>query len=100
MTNMQAYLQLYLKHLEYARNASPHTLKGYAQDLAQFFQYVKQNRPQVDLQNLRLIDLRGYLSHLQQRRLKRSSIARKLGALRSFFKFLCRQGYLEENIAR
>jgi integrase/recombinase XerC len=97
---MQSYIQLYLKHLEYGRNASVHTLKGYARDLAQFSQYISQTRAGGDIQRLTLMELRGYLSHLQQRRLKRSSIARKLGAIRSFFKFLCRQGYLQENIAR
>lgn len=98
--NLQSHIQLYLKHLAYERNASPHTLKGYANDLAQFRQHVTKNRSQVNIQDINLMDLRSYLSHLQQQRLKRSSIARKLGAIRSFFKFLCRQGYLEENVTQ
>ncbi len=98
--NIEDYIQLYLKHLEYERNASPHTLKAYAKDLAQFQQYFDQLSAPVDIRELDLMDLRGYLSHLQQRRLERSSIARKLGAIRSFYKFLCRRGYLADNTAR
>jgi integrase/recombinase XerC len=98
--DLESYIQLYLKHLEYERNVSPYTLKSYASDLAQFSQYIHKTQPRVNINDLNLMDLRGYLSHLQARRLERSSIARKLGAIRSFFKFLCRQDYLQENIAR
>ncbi len=98
--DIQDYIQLYLKHLEYERNVSAHTLKAYAGDLAQFKRYFEQSpSPVVDIQKLSLIDLRGFLSHLQQRQLKRSSVARKLGAVRSFYKFLCRQGHLTDNTA-
>jgi integrase/recombinase XerC len=97
---LESAIQLYLKHLEYERNLSPHTLKSYAVDLSQLYQHINKTCPQPEVQTLSIMDLRGFLSQLQKDRLSRSSISRKLGAVRSFFKYLCRQNYLKENIAR
>ncbi len=98
--NIADYIKLYLDYLKDARQASAHTVKSYRTDLAQFFYFIDQREPDINITKLKLIHLRSYLNHMKQRELKRSSIARKLGALRSFFKFMCRLGYLKENPAR
>jgi integrase/recombinase XerC len=78
------------------RNASPHTLKAYSADLSVFAEYVASN-------NLREIDhlrIRGFLSHLYERGLSKTSIARSLAAVRSLFRWLAREGFVEQNPAK
>lgn len=77
------------------RNASPHTIKAYRTDLAQFADY-------VGAQGWRDIDhvlIRGYLSSLYARGLSKTSVARALAALRSLYKWLAQEGEVEQNPA-
>lgn len=86
----------FLAYLRVGKNASSHTLESYGLDLLQFQRFLEQER----LNSLLEIDhilIRKYLGALKENRLERATIARKVSCLRSFFKFLCRQGYLGEN---
>lgn len=82
-------------------NVSEHTLRAYAADLRQFLEYVSERggRPprsdQVDL-----LVLRGWLAGLYDQHLSPVSLRRKVSALRSFFRFLVREGSLPVNAAR
>jgi integrase/recombinase XerC len=98
---VQAAIAAFLRHLERERNASPHTVRAYGEDLAQFSDYLRQAlghapRPE-DVDHLLV---RGFLAELHRRRLQRSSAARKLAGLRSFFRQLCREGRLSANPTR
>lgn len=98
---MRASAAAFLRHLERERNASPHTLRAYGEDLAQFTRYLEGalgRAPQP--QDVDHLLVRGFLSELHQRGLRKSSSARRLAALRSFFRFLCREGRLATNPAR
>ncbi len=91
----------FLRHLERERNASPHTIRAYAEDLSQLSVYLQRElgraaRP-ADVDHLLL---RGFLAELHQRGLSKASSARKLAGLRSFFRYLCREGRLAANPAR
>ena len=91
----------FLDHLAYERNASPHTVRAYGEDLAQFMAHARQElgreaRPR-DVDHLLI---RSFLARLHERGLKKTSSARRLAALRSFFRWLCREGVLERNPAR
>jgi len=97
---MQELIDQFLTYLELERNASPCTLAGYRRDLLQLTQYLARRHPDTAIQDLSTYILRSYLLYLQHQRLRRTSIARKLAAIRSFFKYLCRQGYLKDNPAR
>jgi integrase/recombinase XerC len=91
----------FLKHLRDARNASPHTLRNYQADLEHFADYVSPpgaKPPALEKVDHRLI--REYLAHLHAQHLAKASVARKLAALRSFFKFCVRNGRLKQNPAR
>ena len=78
------------------RNASPHTLKAYATDLGVFSGYVgSSNLGEID--HLRI---RGFLSHLYERGLSKTSVARSLAAVRSLFRWLAREGIVEQNPAK
>jgi len=78
------------------RNASPHTLKAYATDLGVFAAYVGSNR----LREIDHLRIRGFLSHLYDRGLSKTSVARSLAAVRSLFRWLAREGIVEQNPAK
>jgi integrase/recombinase XerC len=91
----------FLRHLERERNASPNTVRAYGEDLRQFASYMEETlghppRPE-DADH---VLIRGFLAALHQRGLKKASSARKLAGLRTFFRYLCREGRLERNPAR
>jgi integrase/recombinase XerC len=77
------------------RNASLHTIKAYRTDLAQFAEYVGPQR----WSDIDHVLIRGYLSGLYERGLSKMSVARALAALRSLYKWLAREGEVEQNPA-
>lgn len=85
---------------------SPNTLLSYGEDLNQFCDYLREYlgrdiyKDNKVLGDLDLLTVRGFISHLHQRGYNKSSISRKLAALRSFFGFLCRQNYMARNLAQ
>ena len=94
-------IKKYLSHMRYVRNASPETLRKYAGDLQQFVDFL--TPPGECTLALAEIDhrvIREFAAHLHDRRLERSSIARKLAALRSFFRFCVGQKLVARNMAR
>ncbi len=102
---MQQYLEKFLEHLMYERNVSAHTLRNYRIDLYQFYDYLLPQKDEaraeeIDINQIDNITIREYLASLYQQKKKKSSIARKLAALRTFFKYLCREDILQANPAR
>ena len=96
--------QAFLDDLHHRRGASPHTVKGYRSDLDEFRRFLVDEwgmEPgKTSLQDVDVLTLRGFLAHLHGKGTARSSIARKLAALRTFFRFLTREGILQKNPAR
>jgi integrase/recombinase XerC len=94
-------IEKYLTYLRSVRNSSPHTVLNYGKDLQQFAAYL--TPPQERIPPLAEIShqvIREYVGHLHSQGLQKSSIARKLASLRSFFKYCVREGMLKENPAR
>ena len=93
-TEVLAHINGWLSWLSGIRNYSPHTLDGYARDLSYFFDFwhkqLKHLPDTNDLQQIDIKDYRAFLSHLKQRHLAKTSVARKLSTLKSFFKWLNR----------
>ena len=85
----------FLRYLDTERNASSHTCRNYALDLAQFFTFLGNQR----LGDISPLDIRRFVSQLSAAAQARRTIARKLSCLRSFFRFLCREGALTDNPA-
>jgi integrase/recombinase XerC len=81
----------FLHRLEHERNVSPHTLRAYECDIQEFLTFLGTDK------NVSHLRLRAFLAGLRSRGLSKSSIARKLAALRSFFRFLCREGIIKSN---
>src|SRR5258705_13846633 len=99
-------LNQFLEHLRYERNVSEHTLRNYQSDLTQFIDHLapadsqtgKRNEP--ELKQIDHLTIREWLAALHSAQKKKSSIARKLAALRTFFQFLVREGVLQTNPAK
>ncbi|MCM8763010.1 MAG: tyrosine recombinase XerC [Candidatus Omnitrophica bacterium] len=90
---MQRYIDKFLRYLEIEKNASLHTLLNYGLDLKDFQAFVGE----IDIEKIDYLLLRKYLAHLKERNMRSKTVSRKLSCLRSFFRFLCREGYLKNN---
>lgn len=98
---MKAAIEKYLEYLRSVRNASPYTILNYGKDLRQFIDFLSPPGAQPPpLAGVSHQIIREYVSYLHDQRLQKSSIARKLAALRSFFKYCVRETILKENPAR
>src|SRR5271155_1417511 len=98
---MKTSIAKYLEYLRAVKNSSPHTISNYGKDLAQFVAYL--SPPGLEPPALSAVThntIREFVGHLHDHGLQKSSIARKLAALRSFFKYCVREGRLQENPAR
>jgi integrase/recombinase XerC len=98
---MKEAIAKYLEYLQSVKNSSPHTILNYRKDLEQFLAYLSPPgvRPPA-LPGVTHSLIREFVAHLHDHGLEKSSIARKLAALRSFFKYCVREGRLKENPAR
>jgi integrase/recombinase XerC len=85
----------FLRHLR-ERNASPHTIKAYTGDLDVFAAYIGSR----DFKTIDHIAIRGFLSHLYDKGLGKTSVARALAALRSLYRWLAQEGVVEQNPAK
>ena len=98
---MREAIANYLAYLKTVKNSSPHTVSNYGKDLRQFLEFL--SPPESAPPALRGVNhgmIREFVSHLHEQGLEKSSIARKLAALRSFFKYCVREGRLKESPAR
>lgn len=91
-------LKEFLSYLKHEKNASPHTIAGYRRDLIQLAAYLEENS--VKLRSVDNVVLRGFLATRYERKDKKSTIARKLAAIRSFFQFCLNKKWLEDNPAK
>lgn len=102
---MKAFIDRFIDHLRIERNASVHTLRSYAADLEQFRNFliskelfINEKSGDVSVGKIDRLAIRAYLSHLF-RECKKSSLARKIAAQRSFFRYLVAEGLLPQNPA-
>ena len=84
--------------LEYEKNASPHTIKSYRTDLLQLTDYLEEK--DVQLKSVDNVVLRGFLAQLSAKGERKSTVARKLAAVRSFFQFCMKRRWVEDNPAK
>lgn len=90
---MKEWKEKFLTYLQAIKNASAHTLRNYGVDLADFQRFIQTDK-------LSCIDkrmIRGYLAHLNQKNATKRTILRRLSALRSFFKYLLKEGVITTN---
>jgi integrase/recombinase XerC len=98
---MNELIERYVHYLQYERNASPHTIRNYRSDLLQFGDFLAQGETDGECAAASIdpLRVRGFLAFLFEKERKKTSIARKLAAVRAFFKFLCREQMILQNPA-
>ena len=107
-TSINFLIRSFIESLEAEKGYAKNTCRGYRKDLSEFESYLVENgflenrhRPGADVMDVKAVNgihIRGYLGYLHKRN-KKSTIARKLSAVRSFFKFLVKRGVIEDTPA-
>jgi len=103
---LQNHIDKFKIHLVAEKSASENTVDGYLSDLNQFSLFLKETghacnvKGAVDLKQIDRLAVRSYMVHLHDRGFTGTTMSRKLSSLSSFFKFLCREGYLQNNVVK
>jgi integrase/recombinase XerC len=102
---MEKAVQEFKNYLMVEKNASPNTLESYLNDITQFQEFLIHSGHAVESGSVQLdkvdrLTVRSFMGHLYDKKLSGSSMRRKLSTLSSFFRFLCREGTLENNVAK
>lgn len=92
---MKDHIEKFIRYMETERAASPHTLRSYRKDLECFSGFVRE-----DAEDVEPVAIRGYVASMVNSGLKKSSVSRRLATLRSFYRFLCREGHVKSNPAK
>ena len=92
----------FLDHLKYERSVSDHTIRNYTSDLEQFRDFLLkvERRDDFPVENIDRLTIREWMASLHSEKKKKTSVARKLASLRTFFQFLIREGKIDNNPAK
>jgi integrase/recombinase XerC len=98
---MQTAIDRFLQYLTVERNSSPLTIKSYREDLESLAAWLGERYPAAPAPgDVSTLDLRGYLAALHEHQYAKTTIARRLASLRSFFRFGQREGWSDANPAK
>ncbi len=92
---METTLTEFIHYLETEKNDSPLTIDAYRRDILEFFTFVK--RWEIHLTEVDHLHIRQYLMDLRRKGLSKSTMARKVSSIRSFYRYLCRENIVEQN---
>ncbi|MBL7157111.1 MAG: tyrosine recombinase XerC [Candidatus Omnitrophica bacterium] len=90
---MERYIEKFKNYLVVEKNYSTHTVKNYLADLAEFSSFLSGK----DIKEVDYLAIRKFLAYFRTKGISKRSVARKLSTLRTFFRFLCRDGYTKNN---
>lgn len=96
---MTDVVQKFKTYLSIEKNYSLHTIEAYSSDLEQFMLFIQplMNSTSIEIESISKIHIRLWLSDLDSKEQKKSSIARKIACLKSFFKYALKRGYINFN---
>jgi len=95
---MRRSIEEFLSYLRHERNASPHTISSYGRDLGQLEAYFVEKK--ADWRSAGNVVLRGFLGCLYEKKRKKSTIGRKLAAMRSFYDYCLKRKWIDKNPAK
>ncbi len=93
-------IERYIQYIQYEKRYSKHTVIAYTKDLDQFFSFISEQYETTDIKNINYSIVRSWLVNLMENSISTRTINRKLSTLKSFFKFLIREGEISENPMR
>ncbi len=100
---MKVLIDKYLRYLSVEKNSSRHTIVSYQNDLNSFLEFCAEQEEvspdQLNINRLSRLSIRLWLGELSEQGMAKSTLARKVAALRSFFKYCFKRGYVEQNPA-
>jgi integrase/recombinase XerC len=95
MASLDECIDKFIRYLEVEKGVSAHTVRAYKKDLGNFSGYVKTGPEKIDM-----FDVRGFVAEQISSGLNKVTVSRRLSSIRSFFKFLYREGYIKANPAK
>ncbi len=95
MNKTSNYINNFLNYVKIQRGDSPHTLRAYKNDLEEFFNFTNMEVEKIDS-----LVIRGYVSEEILKGKSKTTVARKLSTIRSFFSYLYSEGIIKVNPAR
>ena len=100
MNILSYYIEKFLNYLKVEKNYSDHTIINYRVDLEDFLNFIKSNfKENIDIKDIDYFLLRKFLGYLTEKNLNKKTLSRKISTLKSFFKFMVREGYINNNPA-
>lgn len=90
---MQRYIEKFINYLKVEKNSAVHTITNYTKDLEVFFVFLQEK----DITEVDHLTLRKFLAEMRSKNYAKRTVARKLASLRTFFKFLYREGLIKTN---
>lgn len=98
MNALTQQIQQFIRYLQIEKNASQHTVDSYRADIELFVSFARsQGVCEAIFENVTSVLIRAYLADLKQKEYARTTIARRIASLRSFFRFLCREELVTGN---
>ena len=99
------FVQLFKNYIIVEKNGSQYTITNYLGDLNQFYLFLKEleffaGEKEEEISKIDRIAIRSFMGYLSEKNYSAASMGRKLASLSTFFKFLCREGYLQNNPAK
>ena len=94
---IEKHVSNYISYLTLQKRVSPLTVQSYQLDLSQFFKFLQSELNSVDLTTITHQHARGFIAHLMDNKISPRSVNRKLSTLKSFFKYLLKQGEISNN---
>lgn len=92
---MKDYIDKFIRYLEVEKGVSEHTVRAYRKDLEVFAEHVKSSPERIEP-----LDIRGFVAEQINSGLGKTTVSRRLATLRSFFRFLNREGFVKSNPAK
>ncbi len=91
------HIKAFEQYLRYEKRLSPHTLTAYLGDLDQFFEFIKTTYQTTNLEEIEHFHIRSWMVQLITEGLSTATVARKSASLKTYFRFLLKQGRLQQN---
>ena len=92
---MKTHIDNFIRYLEVQKDASIHTVRAYRKDLEEFSSYIKKGPEDIEL-----IDVRGFIAQQIRNGLNKTTAGRRLASVRSFLRYLYREGFIKSNPAK
>lgn len=95
---MTGLLNKYLKYLKIEKNSPETTIVSYSSDLSQLISFLESEFNVLDINDITKHHIRAYISHLNLKKLKRSTIQRKITSIKSFFRYALKRGHIQKDV--